>query len=192
MKRAILQTGLMIIALAILAISGFAQQGFELGKAIGATGNSFISYGGGFAVTPPAGFSPFKETTEVMGDKKTNYYINRSTFSNSSYGAVISIYYIPLPADIKVTSPQQSLEQHFQVNLKENGFTLQKREMITVQGYPAILFQATVIAKEKQFYVLGKTILTKGKIYDVLLIATDKMYLDQDAVQKSFKSFSIF
>lgn len=196
MKRAILQINLIIILLALFSIGSFAQQGkfggFELGKAIGVSGNSYISYAGEFAITPPPGFSAFKYEKLLLTDAKieTNLYSSERNTSDSE--TFLGVYCSEVPEATKKLPVRETLEKVFQGTLTATA--LQKREDVTIQEYPAITYRSITTDKSsgKKVYVRWAGMIAKGRVYQVVFATTDKLYLDKDEAQRAFKSFSIF
>jgi hypothetical protein len=196
MKKAILQINLIIILLALFSIVSFAQQGnfggFELGKTIGISGSSYISYAGGFTITPPPGFSAFKYEKQWLSNVKMEYHKYSSNRTYSDSDTSLEVYYSEVPQALKNRPVKETLETLFQGTLKTT--TLQKREDLTIQGYPAITYRSITTDKNsgQKFYIRWLGVIAKGRIYQVLIVTTDKWYLDKDEAQRAFKSFSIF
>jgi hypothetical protein len=190
MKSAIRQASLSILFLVLISLSGLAQNNGELGTRLGVTGKSYISYSGGFIVTPPPNYPTFQQKKSLLSDKKTELNIYSASISGLNYSANITVSY-NFFEDTNGRSAQEILEIALRGGLNEAGAVLEKRESITLQGYPGLSYYATINDKNsgQQIYARMKIVLSRHRLYQLCFVTTRKADLNSFEVESMFKSF---
>jgi hypothetical protein len=127
------------------------QQPPTLGEQVGAAGRPFISYGGGFAVTPPPRFSPVEESIKKSDDGRTEMH----TFtSKGPGGSTVAVEYIVISDEVASEPTQHVLERLRNATLEDlTNSTIEKQEFLTVEGHPAISYYVSGSYSGDRLYI---------------------------------------
>ena len=153
-----------------------------------AGGTPFTSEAGGFAVTLPAGFAPFREKKNEA-TKMTGYTSSgpNNVACNVSYSEFSDELASQLDAPEKTDKALGAMRDNSVGGM--NGVPY-KEEKISVQGYPGLSVHGTIQGDQTVYFRMDNVI-AKARGYRFGCMSTSKDELDKPEIQSFFNSFKL-
>ena len=151
-------------------------------------GTPFSSDAGGFAVTLPAGFAPFRERRNEA-TKMTGYTSSgpNNVACNVSYSEFSDELASQLDAPEKLDKALGAMRDNSVAGM--NG-VLDKEEKISVQGHPGLSINGTIPGEQTGYFRMNNVI-AKARGYRFGCLTTNKDELDKPEIQAFFNSFQL-
>ena len=151
-------------------------------------GTPFVSDAGGFTVTLPAGFAPFKEKRNEA-TKMTGYTTSgpNNVSCNVSYSEFSDALASQLDTPEKMDKALGAMRDN---SVSGMGGVPDKEEKISVQGHPGLSVNGT-IAGEQTVYFRMNNVIAKARGYRIGCLSTSKGELDKPEILSFFNSFQL-
>ena len=151
-------------------------------------GTPFTSDAGGFAVTLPAGFAPFREKKNEA-TKMTGYTSSgpNNVACNVSYSEFSDELASQLDTPEKLDKALGAMRDNSIAGM--NGI-LDKEEKISVQGHPGLSISGTIPGEQIGYFRMNNVI-ARARGYRFGCLSTSKDELDKPEIQSFFNSFKL-
>ena len=153
-----------------------------------AGGTPFTSEAGGFAVTLPAGFAPFREKRNEA-TKMTGYTSSgpNNVACNVSYSEFSDELASQLDTPEKMDKALRAMRDNSAAGM--NGVP-DKEEKISVQGHPGLSIRGTIQGDQTVYFRMDNVI-AKARGYRFGCMSTSQAELDKPEIQAFFNSFQL-
>ena len=152
------------------------------------SGTPFTSDTGGFAVTLPEGFAPFREKKNEA-TKMTGYTSSgpNNVACNVSYSEFSDELASQLDTPEKMDKALGAMRDNSVAGMKG---ILDKEDKISVQGYPGLSINGTIPGEQTSYFRMNNVI-AKARGYRFGCLSTNKDELDKPEIQSFFNSFQL-